>query len=59
MYRENLLILAIILIVVGAILLYAPLPIPGIIGTIILWVGIICLVIWIVAYVVQVIRSGS
>jgi len=59
MYREGLLILSIILIVIGAVLLYAPLPIPGVIGTAILWIGIIVLIIWIVLFVITMIKSGA
>jgi hypothetical protein len=55
--RQNLLILAIILIVIGAVLLYAPIPYPaGTIGNILIIIGITVLVIWIVFMVVGVIR---
>ena len=53
----NLLILAIVLIVIGAVLLYAPIPYPaGTIGNILMIIGIIVLVIWIVLMVIAAIR---
>ena len=55
--NQNLLILAIILIVIGAVLLYSPIPYPaGTIGNILIVVGIIVLVIWIVLMVIGAIR---
>jgi Na+/phosphate symporter len=55
--NQSLLILAIVLIVIGAILLYSPIPYPaGTIGNILIIIGIIVLVIWIVLMVVKTIR---
>jgi hypothetical protein len=55
--NQSLLILAIVLIVIGAVLLYAPIPYPaGTIGNILIIIGIIVLVIWIVLMVVRTIR---
>ncbi|HMG39363.1 MAG TPA: hypothetical protein VK566_09295 [Nitrososphaeraceae archaeon] len=55
--NQNLLILAIVLIVIGAVLLYSPIPYPaGTIGNILIVVGIIVLVIWIVLMVIGAIR---
>ena len=60
MYREGLLILSIILIIIGVVLLYAPLPDPsGTIGNILLWIGIAVLIIWIVLLVITKINSGA
>jgi len=53
----NLLISAIVLIVIGAVLLYAPLLYPaGTIGNILIIIGIIVLVIWIVLMVIAALR---
>ena len=47
----------IVLIVIGAILLYSPIPYPvGTIGNILIVIGIIVLVIWIVLIVIRTIR---
>ena len=55
--HPNLLILAIVLIVIGAVLFYAPIPYPaGSIGNILMIIGIIVLVIWIVLMVIAAIR---
>ena len=55
--NQNLLILAIVLIVIGAILFYAPIPYPaGTIGNILIVIGIIVLVIWIVLMIVRATR---
>ncbi|HEY7777391.1 MAG TPA: hypothetical protein VIA09_02530 [Nitrososphaeraceae archaeon] len=55
--NQSLLILAIVLIVIGAILLYSPIPYPaGTIGNILIVIGIIVLVIWIVLMIVRTIR---
>ncbi|HEX7179285.1 MAG TPA: hypothetical protein VF220_06120 [Nitrososphaeraceae archaeon] len=55
--NQNLLILAIVLIVIGAVLFYAPIPYPaGAIGNILIIIGIIVLVIWIVLMVIAAIR---
>ena len=55
--NQNLLILAIVLIVIGAVLLYSPIPYPaGTIGNILIAIGIIVLVIWIVLMVIGAIR---
>ncbi|MDW0119795.1 MAG: hypothetical protein QOK88_10475 [Nitrososphaeraceae archaeon] len=55
--NQSLLILALVLIVIGAILLYSPIPYPaGTIGNILIVIGIIVLVIWIVLMVVKAIR---
>lgn len=55
--NQSLLILALVLIVIGAILLYSPIPYPaGTIGNILIVIGIIVLVIWIVLMVVRAIR---
>ena len=55
--NQNLLILAIVLIVIGAVLLYSPIPYPaGTIGNILIVIGIIVLVIWIVLMVIGAIR---
>ena len=55
--NQSLLILAIVLIVIGAVLLYTPIPYPaGTIGNILIIIGIIVLVIWIVLMVVRTIR---
>jgi hypothetical protein len=57
--RQNLLTLAIILIVIGAVLLYAPIPYPaGTIGNILIIIGIAVLVIWVVFMVIGVIRHA-
>jgi hypothetical protein len=58
--HQNLLILAIVLIVIGAVLLYAPIPYPaGTIGNILIIIGIIVLVIWIVLMVFAAIRHPN
>ncbi|HSA72898.1 MAG TPA: hypothetical protein VLD84_02990 [Nitrososphaeraceae archaeon] len=55
--NQSLLFLAIVLIVIGAVLLYSPIPYPaGTIGNILIVIGIIVLVIWIVLMVMRVIR---
>ena len=55
--NQSLLILALVLIVIGAILLYSPIPYPaGTIGNTLMVIGIIVLVIWIVLMVVRAIR---
>lgn len=55
--NQNLLILALVLIVIGAVLLYAPIPYPaGTIGNILIIIGIIVLVIWIVLMIVRAIK---
>jgi hypothetical protein len=55
--HQNLLILAIVLIIIGTVLLYAPIPYPaGTIGNILIIIGIIVLVIWIVLMVIAAIR---
>lgn len=55
--HQNLLILAIVLIVIGAVLLYSPIPYPaGTIGNIFIIIGIIVLVIWVVLMVIVAIR---
>jgi len=55
--NQNLLILASVLIVIGAVLLYAPIPYPaGTIGNILIIIGIIVLVIWVVLKVTAAIR---
>ena len=55
--NQSLLILALVLIVIGAVLFYAPIPYPaGTIGNILIIIGIIVLVIWIVLMVVRAIR---
>jgi len=55
--NQNLLILAIVLIVIGAVLLYSPIPYPaGTIGNILIVIGIIVLIIWIVLMVIGAIR---
>lgn len=55
--NQSLLILAIVLIVIGAVLLYSPIPYPaGTIGNILIVIGIIVLVIWIVLMIVRTIR---
>jgi|GEM_PF-526752 hypothetical protein len=57
--RQNLLFLAIILIVIGAVLLYAPIPYPaGTIGNILIIIGIAVLVIWVLFMVIGVIRHA-
>jgi hypothetical protein len=57
--RQNLLFLAIILIVIGAVLLYAPIPYPaGTIGNILIIIGIAVLVIWGLFMVIGVIRHA-
>ena len=58
MYREGLLILAIILIILGVALPYIPF-FPNILGTILLIIGIILFVIWIVLFAISTIKSGS
>ena len=56
--HQNLLILAIVLIVIGAVLFYAPIPYPaGSTGNILMIIGIIVLVIWIVLMVIAAIRQ--
>ena len=55
--NQSLLIIALVLIVIGAILLYSPIPYPaGTIGNILIVIGIIVLVIWIVLMVARAIR---
>jgi hypothetical protein len=55
--NQSLLILAIVLIVIGAVLLYSPIPYPaGTIGNILIVIGIIVLVIWIVLMIVKTLR---
>jgi hypothetical protein len=57
--RQNLLFLAIILIVIGAVSLYAPIPYPaGTIGNILIIIGIAVLVIWGLFMVIGVIRHA-
>ena len=51
--KQNLLILVIVLIIIGAVLLYEPIPYPaGTIGKILEIIGIIILVIWLVLMVI-------
>ena len=60
MYREGLLILGIILVIIGAVLVYAPFPDPsGTIGNILLWIGIIVIIIWVILLVVAQVKSGT
>ena len=58
MYREGLLILSIILIIIGAVLGYVPYA-PEPVASIIFWVGIILFVIWIVLFAIATIKSGA
>ena len=58
MYREGLLILSIVLIILGVGLGYVPF-VPDPIPAILFWVGIILLVIWIVLFAIAQIRSGG
>ena len=58
MYREGLLILSIILIILGVVLGYVP-HVPEPIATILFWVGIILFVIWIVLFAIVTIKSGA
>jgi len=58
MYREGLLILSIILIILGVVLGYVP-YVPEPIATILFWVGIILFAIWIVLYAIATIKSGA
>jgi len=57
MYREGLLILSIILIVIGIVLGFV--PFVGVVGTILFWVGVVLIAIWIVLFAIQQIKSGS
>ncbi len=59
MYREGLLILAIILIIVGVVLPYLPVDGVNTIGSIIFWIGVILLIIWIVLYAITTIKGGA
>lgn len=64
MFREQLLVLAIVLIVIGAILYYgsAEFGLPGFVATIggiILIIGIIVLVIWIVLFVIDLLNKAT
>jgi hypothetical protein len=58
MYRESLLILAIIFIILGVALPFIPYA-PDILGTILLVVGIILFVIWVVLYAIVAVKSGA
>ena len=58
MYREGLLILSIILIILGVVLGYVP-YVPEPIATILFWVGIILFAIWIVLFAIATIKSGA
>ena len=60
MYREGLLILAIVLLVIGGLLwALAPIGIVASIGYWIMIIGAIVLIIWIVLIVLNTIRSGA
>ena len=59
MYREGLLILSIVLIIIGVVFGFIPLPAIGLIGTVMFWVGIILFVIWIVLFAIQYVKSGK
>lgn len=57
--REGLLIAAIILILIGSILLWAPLPYPaGLIGNLVLWAGVIIFVIWLILLIITVVKKA-
>jgi len=57
--HQNLLILAIVLLVIGAVLVYSPIPHPAVtIGDILITIGIIVLVIWIIFMLVWAIRRA-
>jgi len=57
--HQNLLILAIVLLVIGAVLLYSPIPYPaGTIGDILIIIGVFVLVIWIIFMLVWAIRRA-
>ena len=59
MYRESLLILSIILIIIGVVLPYVPVDGLATAGSIIFWIGIILLVIWIVLFAITTIKAQS
>ena len=59
MYRESLLILSIILIIIGVVLPYMPVDGLATAGSIIFWIGIILLVIWIVLFAFVTIKAQS
>ena len=59
MYREGLLILSIILIIIGVVLPYVPVDGLGTAGSIIFWIGIILLVIWIVLFAITTIKANA
>jgi len=59
MYRESLLILSIILIIIGVVLPYVPVEGLATAGSIIFWIGIILLVIWIVLFAFVTIKAQS
>ncbi len=58
--NQNLLIIALVLIIVGAVLFYTPIPYPGgTIGNILMIIGIIVLVIWIILMIISAINKGT
>jgi hypothetical protein len=58
MYREYLLIVSIILIILGVVLGFIP-YMPDPLPTVLFWVGIILFIIWIVLFAIQAVRSGK
>jgi quinol-cytochrome oxidoreductase complex cytochrome b subunit len=58
MYREGLLILSIILIIVGAVIGFIP-YVPDVLASVIFWVGIILFIIWIILFAIVTIKSGA
>jgi hypothetical protein len=58
MYREGLLILGIIFIILGVIIPFIPYA-PDVIGTVFLILGIIAIVLWGILYLVSTLKSGS
>ena len=59
MYREGLLILSIILIIIGVVLPYLPVDGLNTVGSIIFWIGVILLIIWIVLFAFDTIKARS
>lgn len=59
MYRESLLILSIILIIIGFVLPYMQIEGIGTVGNIIFWIGVILLIIWIILFAITQIKSGA
>jgi len=59
--HEGILILSIILILIGAILLWAPLPpfaAVNLIGNLLLWAGVIIFVVWLILTIIALVKAA-